>query len=112
MERVRLLEENGQGSKGGARLAIDRPGHLVADVDAPGRRILAFTERFHDGWSATIDSVPLQMVRVEGDFLGRLVDAGVHRVTLRFMPRSFVHGSVLSAVATALLVGILIARLR
>ncbi len=58
-------------------LTVDRPGHLVAQVDAPGRRILAFTERFHHGWSATSDGVPLRMVRVEGDFLGCVVDAGV-----------------------------------
>ena len=112
MERARLLDEQGQVSTGSVRLAVDRPGRLVAYVDAPGRRVLAFTERFHDGWSATIDGAPLQMVRVEGDFLGCVVDAGVHRVDLRFMPRSFVYGSVVSAIGAALLAGVLIARLR
>jgi hypothetical protein len=112
VERVRLLDEQGQGSTGSALLAVDRPGRLVARVDAPGRRILAFTERFHDGWSATIDGAPLQMVRVEGDFLGCVVDAGFHHVSLRFMPRSFVYGSIVSAMGAALLAGVLIARLR
>ena len=112
VERARLLDEQGRNSTGGARLAVDRPGHLVAQVDAPGRRILAFTERFHDGWSATIDGATLSTVRVEGDFLGCLVDGGIHRVDLRFMPRSFVYGSILSAIGAALLAGILIARLR
>ena len=45
-------------STGSARLVVDRPGHLVVEVDAPGRGTLAFTERFHDGWSATIDGAP------------------------------------------------------
>jgi len=112
VERARLLDEQGRNSTGSARLAVDRPGHLVAQVEAPGRRILAFTERFHDGWSATTDGATLQTVRVEGDFLGCLVDGGSHRVDLRFMPRSFVYGSVLSAIGAALLAGILIARLR
>lgn len=112
VERVRLLDENGQGSTGTARLAVDRPGRLVAHVDAPGRRILALTERFHDGWSATTDGVPLQMVRVAGDFLGCVVDGGVHRIELRFMPRSFVYGSIVSAIGAAILAGVLIARLR
>jgi uncharacterized membrane protein YfhO len=94
------------------RLGVDRPGRLVAHVDAPGRRIVAFTERFHAGWSATTDGTPLQIVRVEGDFLGCLVDAGVQRVDLRFMPRSFVYGSIVSALGAALLAGALIARLR
>jgi hypothetical protein len=110
--RLRLLDEQGQASTGSAQLSVDRPGRLVAHVDSPGRRILAFTERFHDGWSATVDGAPVQMVRVEGDFLGCLVDGGVHRVDLRFMPRSFVYGSTLSAIGAALLAGVLIARLR
>jgi hypothetical protein len=100
--RTRLLDESGHEATGVARLVVDRPGRLVADVDAPGRRILAFTERFHDGWSATADG-PLQMVRVENDFLGCLVEAGAHRVTLTFMPRSFVNGSIVSAVGAILL---------
>ena len=55
----------------------------MVDLDAPGRRVLALTERFHDGWSASIDDVPRATVRVEQDFLGSIVDAGVHRVRLR-----------------------------
>ncbi len=109
---MRLLDEQGQTATGSARLSVDRPGRLVAEVDAPGRRVLAFTERFHDGWSATIDGAPLQTVRVEEDFLGCVVDAGVHRVTLRFMPKSFVYGSILSAIGAALLAGVLFLKLK
>jgi hypothetical protein len=112
VERVRLLDEEGHASTGTARMTVDRPGRLVVHVDAPGRRILAFTERFHDGWSATIDDTPLPMVRVEGDFLGCVLDGGVHRVRLRFMPRSFVYGSLMSAAGAVLLAGLLIARLK
>jgi hypothetical protein len=110
--RVRLLDAQQKEAGGSARLAVDRPGQLVAVVDSPGRRILAFTERFHGGWSATIDGVPLQMAPVRGDFLGCVVDAGVHRVRLRFMPRSFVYGSIVSAIGAVLLAGVLIAQLR
>jgi hypothetical protein len=112
VERVRLLDEQARSSTGSARLVVDRPGRLVASVDAPGRRILAFTERFHDGWSATIDGTPLQMVRVEGDFLGCMVDGGVHRVNLRFMARSFVYGSIVSGIGAVLLATVLLVRLR
>jgi hypothetical protein len=109
-ERVRLVGEDGRESGGSARLAVDRPGQLVADVDAPGRRILAFTERFHSGWSATVDGVPLPMVRVEGDFLGCVVNGGAQRVVIQFMPRSFVYGSIASAIGAVLLAGVLIFR--
>jgi hypothetical protein len=111
VDRVRLLDDQGHPASGNVRLAVDRPGDLIADVDTPARRILAFTERFHDGWSATVDGAPLQMVRVEGDFLGCLVDAGRYHVSLRFMPRSFVYGSIVSAIGAVLLAGLLIVRL-
>jgi hypothetical protein len=108
-ERVRLLDRQGEASTGSARLTVDRPGYLVAQVEAPDKRILAFTERFHDGWSASIDGIRMRMVRVEGDFLGCVVDGGVHTVTLRFRPRSFLYGAMLSAIGAALLAGVLIA---
>jgi hypothetical protein len=111
-ERVRLLDARGNPATGDARLVVDRPGRLVVHVDAPDRRSLAFTERFHDGWSATIDGVPRPMVRVEGDFLGCVLEKGVQRVTLRFMPRSFVYGSIVSGFGVVLLAGILIVRWR
>jgi hypothetical protein len=113
VERVRLLDAQGHAATGMASIILDRPGHLVVDVNAPGRRILAFTERFHDGWSATIDNVRLQTVRVEQDFLGCVIDGGgAQRVTLRFMPLSFVYGSIVSAIGAALLAGVLIIGLR
>lgn len=111
VERARLLDEHGRGPTGSARVIVDRPGLLVVDVDAPARSILALTERFHGGWSAT-DGAALPTLRVEGDFLGCVVERGVHRVTLRFMPRSFVYGALASALGAALLAGVLIVRSR
>ena len=110
--RVRLQDSERREVTGVARLVVDRPGLLVVDVDAPGRSTLAFTERFHSGWSASTADGPLPMVRAEHDFLGCVVDGGVHRVTLRFLPRTFVYGSILSAIGVALVAGVLIVRRR
>ena len=109
LPRVRLLDERRQPS-GSARLVTDRPGLLVVEVDAPGPGTVALTERFHKGWSAEIDGAPVQTISVRKDFLGCAVEGGVHRVTFRFMPRSFVHGSIVSAIGAALLAGFLILR--
>jgi len=46
----------------------------------------------------------LPVVRVERDFLGCRVDQTVHRVELRFRPRSFVRGTIASAVGGVLLI--------
>jgi hypothetical protein len=111
-ERVRLLDEEGHTATGVASMVLDRPGHLVLDVVAPGRRTLALTERFHAGWSAASGDVSLETVTVDHDFLGCVVEAGAHRVTFHFMPRSFVYGSLASAIGVALLAGVLIIGLK
>jgi hypothetical protein len=111
-ERARLLDEEGHTATGSASMVLDRPGHLVVDVVAPGRRTLALTERFHAGWSAVSGDVSLQTVTVDHDFLGCVVEAGAHRVTFHFMPRSFVYGSLVSALGVALVVGVLIIGLK
>jgi hypothetical protein len=113
VSRVRVIDRDGlTDASGRARMALDRPGRLVVHVDAPGPRILALTERFHAGWSATSEGRPLQTVRVDGDFLGCIVDASVHRVALRFMPRSFVYGAIVSGIGVVALAGVLIASRR
>jgi uncharacterized membrane protein YfhO len=91
---------------------VDRPGWLVADVDIPVEGVLALTERFHDGWSATTGSGPLPVTRIEGDFLGCRLQPGTHHVTFRFMPRSFEHGVYLTVLGGLALALVLAFRLR
>ena len=112
VERARLLDEQGRPATGAASMIVDRPGHLVVDVVAPGRRTLALTERFHAGWSAASGDLSLETVTVDHDFLGCVVEAGAHRVSLHFMPRSFVYGSLASAIGVALVAGVLIMGLK
>jgi hypothetical protein len=110
--RIRLLEEATETSPslvGSAHLIVDRPGHIVAQVDspAPGRRIVAFTERFHAGWKATANGRPVGLIRVDSDFLGCVIGPGAHRVELRFAPRSYRMGWIVSAIGGVLLCGTL-----
>jgi hypothetical protein len=108
VSRVRLLDEHESSADGVARMVTDRPGFLVARVESSGRRIVAFTERFHPGWSATTNGVPLQVVRVKADFLGCVVEPGVHRIELRFKPRSFVYGTYVSLAGLVVLTAIVL----
>jgi len=101
--RVRLLDTSSRETGAPARLVVDRPGHLVAELQPSGPGILAITERFHDGWSATTEGRSLPTVRVNSDFLGCAIDAGVHRVELRFDPPSYAYGRIVSAAGVALL---------
>jgi hypothetical protein len=85
-----------EGSPGTAQLIVDRPGHLVARTDAPGRQLLSLSERFDEGWTATIDGGAATPVRLNGDFLGVMVEQGAHVVELRYEPTAFARGRLLS----------------
>ena len=108
VSRVRLLDEKELPADGVALMVKDKPGLLVVRVETSARRIVAFTERFHHGWSATANGVPVQVVTADADFLGCIVEPGVHRIELRFKPRSFVYGTYVSIVGLVLLMGVVL----
>jgi len=98
------------GDRGSAQIVEDRPGSIVVDTASATRQLLVLTERFHGGWRATQDKAARVPIRVYGDFLGCVVDAGRHRVALTFAPASAAYGRratlagvVLTAVATMVL---------
>jgi len=103
--RVALIDRglpDVSGVPGSVRILKDRPGSIVVETSAGGRQLLVLTERFHEGWRAAEDGRLLETVRVDGDFLGCLVDAGDHRVTLTFAPDSVRQGLRVSIAGVAL----------
>lgn len=100
----------GGNAPGSARVVEDKPGAMVIETDSRARRLLVLTERFHGGWRATADGSERLPIRVYGDFLGCVVDAGRHRIALTFAPDSYAYGRrasaagiVLTIAATALM---------
>ncbi len=105
LETARLDEpiELPPSQPGPARVVADRPGQITVEYSAPARQLLVTTESFHRGWRATVDGRDRPVVRVNGDFLGCVVDAGNHEVLLGFRPRSLILGLVVSACGLGLL---------
>jgi hypothetical protein len=89
---------------GTAIVAVDRPGRLVITTAAPARQLLATTESFDSLWTARVDGRPAEIVRVDGDFLGCVVDGGKHHVELEFRPRCRDLGVLISVCGLGLLV--------
>jgi hypothetical protein len=83
-------------SSGSAVVLADSPGHFSLESNAPSQQLLVTTESYHDGWVATVDGRVIPIVRVDGDFLGCVVDAGQHQVDLRFRPWSLQLGRMIS----------------
>ena len=84
------------GVPGSARMFVDRPGHFSVQTEAAGRQLLSVSERFDVGWTATIDGQPAAPLRINGDFLGLVVESGTHVVELRYHPKTLVYGRLAS----------------
>ena len=60
----------------------DEPGDIALLVSTPVEQLLVLTESFHAGWQATTDGRSVPVVRVDGDFLGVVVEPGESSVQL------------------------------
>ncbi|MCE5267664.1 MAG: YfhO family protein [Planctomycetaceae bacterium] len=87
---------------GRAALISERPGRLEIDVECRSPQLLVVAESYHAGWHASADGCPTQVHRVNGDFLGCLVESGKHRVILSFQPKSLEQGWLTSWIGLAL----------
>lgn len=87
---------------GEARMIEERAGRFRIDTRADAEQLLVLTERFHDGWTATVDGRPVSTRRIYGDYLGCLVPAGSHVVTFVFAPATARYGLWLTLAGLAL----------
>jgi len=105
------LGAGGEGAS--ARVAANHAGFLSVAVETPEAGLLVLSNIYDPGWRATLDGRPARLYRVNGVFQGVAIPAGAHRVTVRYMPASFVWGSVLSLAGLAGLVfGVMSEKLR
>jgi hypothetical protein len=75
-------------------VVLDRPGHLLL-MDA-----------YDAGWKATVDGTAQPVVRANGIFMGVALEAGRHRVELRYRPRAVLVGLALSVVTAFVVMGL------
>jgi hypothetical protein len=81
---------------GTAKVVVKAPGRIAVDTSATTRQLLVMTESYHVGWQATVDGAATQVVRVNGDFLGCVVEPGSRRILLEFRPRTRRVGALLT----------------
>jgi hypothetical protein len=97
---------------GDARVTREAPGRISINTHADTRQLLVTTESFHPGWQAVVDGRVQGVMRVNGDFLGCLLEAGDHHVALQFRPPSRRIGGALSACGLGLMLCIFWLRCR
>jgi hypothetical protein len=80
------------------------PEQIVIDLAAPRLGYLVLTDAYYPGWTATVDGQPAEIEQADIMFRAVRVPAGQHRVELRYQPRLFSFGLLISA-GTAVVVG-------
>ena len=83
-------------ARGDAQVVVDESGRMEIDVLARGRALLATTESYHAGWTATAGGRELVTVPLFGDYLGVVLEPGEYRLRLQFRPASTRTGVFLS----------------
>jgi hypothetical protein len=89
---------------GQVQVIADSPGRIELETIAPARQLLVTTESYDAGWLATVGGVAVPVVRVDGDFLGCVVEAGTRQVRFEFRPRSLATGGLISILGLTFIV--------
>jgi len=114
VENVALVERDVGplvGPNGSVRITRERPGEFDFAIDAPGRQLLVVSETYHQGWRARVDERPCRVIRVYGDFMGCVVEAGAKHASFRFEPESFRQGTLVTISAAVVALGLFVAAL-
>lgn len=73
-----------------------RSGAWDLRASTPEPALLVIRDAWFPGWSATLDEQPVELLRVDGVFMGVRVPAGEHRLALRYRTPGLQLGAALS----------------
>ncbi|MGH7149846.1 MAG: YfhO family protein, partial [Planctomycetota bacterium] len=94
------------GDPGSVQILSDRPGDVRLRVSAPAARLLVLSESYHSGWRVRVEGEEQAAIRVNGDFLGALVDRGTREVAFVFRPASRRLGGIVSTAGLLAIAGL------
>jgi hypothetical protein len=77
---------------GQAELVAERPGRMAIEVHCESPQLLVVSESYHAGWQCMVNNAPRPLLRINGDFLGCVVQPGDETVILEFHPASLARG--------------------
>jgi hypothetical protein len=85
-----------EAKSGSATLIEDSPGRLVVRTEAPSPQLLVISESYHPGWKASVNGEASQIYRINGDYMGCVVQPGEQWITLQFQPSSLRTGRLIT----------------
>jgi hypothetical protein len=69
---------------------------VTVDITLPCKKLVVVSELYDANWTATIDGNPTPIYPVNGAFRGVVVDAGQHRIEMRYRPKMAYLGLALT----------------
>lgn len=92
-----LLQAPPEGGTTNAVSILHRsPIKMVVETKTDKVSMLVFSEMSYPGWTATVDGVEAELLRVNYNLRGVQIAAGSHRVELRYWPGSLTKGAVIT----------------
>ena len=82
----------GGAAAGEARVVEEAPTRLSARTHASTSGFLVWADSFDAGWKATLDGVPVDILRADGAYRAVAVPAGEHDIRFRYRPLPFELG--------------------
>lgn len=83
---------------GTAIVTLFEPEQITVEIDTPENAILSLSHPDYNGWLATLDGQPVNILRAYGGLSAVEIPAGQHTLTLNFEPLSYTMGALLSLI--------------
>jgi hypothetical protein len=88
---------------GSVKIEDERPGFTRIAAESTGRMFCVLVQRFHPGWTASMDGQKLDLVPTDGDLTGFVFPGGKQTITLEFHPWDLALGRDITLVGLLLL---------
>jgi hypothetical protein len=86
-----------------AELVVYEPNRVEIAVEASAPALLVLSDTLQPGWSARVDGAEASLLHANRVMRAVPIPAGRHHVVMTYLPREFVAGAVVSALAVAAL---------
>lgn len=93
------------------QVGLYEPDEVVIRVNANAPGVLVLSDMNYPGWQAFLNGVPAELLEANGVMRGVAVPAGHHLIEMKFRPKSFQLGTIISLLALLFLLIFAVIRL-
>ncbi|MBN1653915.1 MAG: YfhO family protein [Deltaproteobacteria bacterium] len=98
---VTRFTELKDGELGEAVVVGNKHGEIAIDAKTSSRQMLVLSESYHPEWQVFVDGKKDILYRVNGDFMGCILEKGKHKVNFIFIPYALTYGLPISIFGTS-----------